>query len=93
MEGIEYWQKRLRYYQQKYGKNSIEAKAAEKNLKKSFIEREQEEAMEGIRAWGIAAGRRSTKNAAAGAFTWREYEEDNFPKDDWITILLVEKIK
>uniref|UniRef100_A0A6M3J182 Uncharacterized protein n=1 Tax=viral metagenome TaxID=1070528 RepID=A0A6M3J182_9ZZZZ len=49
--------------------------------------------MEGIRAWGIAAGRRSTKNAAAGAFTWREYEEDNFPKDDWITILLVEKIK
>jgi len=34
MEKIEYWQKRIKYYQRKYGKDSIEVKSAKTNLER-----------------------------------------------------------
>lgn len=34
MEEIEYWQKRIKYYQRKYGKTSIEVKAAKLNYER-----------------------------------------------------------
>ena len=46
-----------------------------------------------IRVWGLAWGRRSTEGAAPGAFTWREYETESFPKEDWQQIIIIEKLK
>lgn len=40
--------------------------------------------------WGIAAGFGSTKDAARGAFTWREYPtEQKIPRQDWIEIIKI----
>jgi hypothetical protein len=46
-----------------------------------------------IRVWGLAQGWRSTAGAARGAFTWREYETESFPREDWIQIVIIEKLK
>jgi len=35
-ERVEYWKKRLAYFIRKYGKNSIEAKAARLNLQEAL---------------------------------------------------------
>lgn len=44
------------------------------------------------RVWGLATGRGSTKGAARGAFTWREYPSGTtIPVGDWMNILRVEK--
>lgn len=40
--------------------------------------------------WGIAAGRGSTKEAAPGAFTVREYSGD-IPERDWRVIISKQK--
>lgn len=40
--------------------------------------------------WGIAAGIRSTKDAARGAFTWRKYpSEQEIPQTDWLEIVKI----
>ena len=44
-----------------------------------------------IIVWGLAAGTRSTRDAASGAFTWREYKTENFPRRDWLKIFIIEK--
>jgi hypothetical protein len=45
-----------------------------------------------IRIWGLAAGRGTTKDAARGAFTWREYAgEKDIPRSDWLQIICIEK--
>jgi len=36
--------------------------------------------------WGLAAGRRTTVDAARGAFTFREYKNE-IPKGDWLEII------
>jgi hypothetical protein len=46
-----------------------------------------------IRVWGLAAGRRSTEGAARGAFTWREYETESFPRNDWLEVIKIERLK
>ena len=38
MDKVLYWQKRVKYYQRKYGKNSIELKSAKLNLQKAKAE-------------------------------------------------------
>ena len=43
MNSIEYWKKRIIYYTRKYGKNSIEVKAAEANLER--VKREMKKKM------------------------------------------------
>ena len=45
-----------------------------------------------IRVWGLASGWRSTEGAARGAFTWREYKTESFPREDWLEVLKVEKL-
>jgi hypothetical protein len=45
-----------------------------------------------IRVWGLAAGCRTTADAARGAFTWREYNTESFPVKDWLEVLTVEKL-
>jgi hypothetical protein len=45
-----------------------------------------------IRVWGLAQGRRSTEGAARGAFTWREYKTEAFPRNDWIEIIKIENL-
>jgi len=43
-----------------------------------------------VRIWGLAAGRRSTKDAAPGAFTWREYPTPQAAREaepDWRVII------
>ena len=45
-----------------------------------------------VEVWGIAAGRRTTKEAARGAFTFREYkgiEEWEKAKGDWLQIVSI----
>ena len=39
----EYWEKRVKYYIRKYGKNSIETKAARLNLKAAIQKQQKEE--------------------------------------------------
>jgi len=39
--------------------------------------------------WGLAAGSGRTKLAAPGAFTWREYENRDFPRRDWLHVISV----
>jgi hypothetical protein len=40
--------------------------------------------------WGLAAGRRSTKEAAAGALAWREYPDRSaIPREDWQVIIAI----
>ncbi len=46
-----------------------------------------------IRVWGLAWGRRSTEGAAPGAFTWQEYETEEFPREDWKEIIMIERLK
>ena len=46
-----------------------------------------------FRVWGIAEGIGSTKDAAAGAFTWKEYDKPDIPKRDWRAIIAIEKDK
>ena len=41
--------------------------------------------------WGLAAGRGTTKEAAPGAFTWREYKTGDIPHTDWLEIISIEK--
>ena len=41
----------------------------------------------------IAEGIGSTKDAAAGAFTWKEYDKPDIPKRDWRAIIAIEKDK
>jgi hypothetical protein len=42
--------------------------------------------------WGIAAGRGTTKAAARGALTWREYaSREVIPDGDWLEILAIEE--
>jgi hypothetical protein len=46
-----------------------------------------------VRVWGLAAGRGSTREAARGAFTWREYaSESDIPRPDWLVIINIEKL-
>jgi len=46
-----------------------------------------------VRVWGLAAGRGSTSEAAHGAFTWREYaNEQDIPRPDWLHIIKIEKL-
>jgi len=40
--------------------------------------------------WGLAAGRGTTKEAARGAFTTREYEGE-VPAADWLDIIGIEE--
>jgi len=42
-----------------------------------------------VTVWGLAAGRGSTKDAARGALTCRDYPEDNIPQADWLKILYI----
>lgn len=42
--------------------------------------------------WGLAAGRKSTKDAARGAFTWQRYKTPNFDKKDWLMIVSVKEV-
>lgn len=46
-----------------------------------------------VRVWGLAKGRRSTKDAAPGAFTWREYTPEDLEdgKKDFRVIIFIEK--
>lgn len=44
-----------------------------------------------IIVWGLAACIGSTKDAARGAFTWREYKTEDFPRRDWLEVLKIEK--
>lgn len=44
-----------------------------------------------IRVWGLAWGRRTTKEATLGAFTFREYEDDKDHREDWQIIIKIEK--
>lgn len=49
-----------------------------------------------VRVWGIASGRRTTKDAAPGAFTWREYPSMAAAKEaerDWRRIITVERVR
>lgn len=40
--------------------------------------------------WGLAAGRNSTKEAAAGALAWREYPARNaIRREDWQVIIAI----
>ena len=40
--------------------------------------------------WGLAAGRRTTKEAAPGALAWREYADRSaIPRDDWRVIIAI----
>jgi hypothetical protein len=42
--------------------------------------------------WGLAAGRGTTKGAARGAFTWREYaSREAIPRADWLEIIVIEE--
>ena len=43
MEKVLYWQKRIKYYQRKFGKNSIEVKSAKLNLKQAINKAEGKE--------------------------------------------------
>ncbi len=42
-----------------------------------------------VTVWGLAGGRGSTKGAARGAFTCRDYPADNIPGADWLAILYI----
>ena len=45
-----------------------------------------------VEVWGTSAGRGSTKEAAYGALTWREYaslEEFEKARNDWLHIIAV----
>jgi hypothetical protein len=47
-----------------------------------------------VEVWGIAAGRRTTKEATSGAFTTREYrgtEEWEKAKEDWLQIVCIKE--
>jgi len=45
-----------------------------------------------IIVWGLAAGRGTTKEAARGAFTWRQYaSRESIPAGDWLEILAIEE--
>ena len=46
-----------------------------------------------FRVWGLANGRRSTKDAVPGAFTWQEYtpEELEEGKKDFQVIIFIER--
>jgi hypothetical protein len=47
---------------------------------------------QGVIVWGVAAGSGTTKDAARGAFTWREYaSEAGVPQRDWLEILKIER--
>ena len=48
--------------------------------------------MDVYEVWGIAAGRGTTKEAAPGAFTVREYRTE-VPKNDWREIISITKSK
>jgi hypothetical protein len=39
--------------------------------------------------WGLAAGVQTTKNAARGAFTVREYPAGKVPEKDWLRIIAI----
>ena len=40
--------------------------------------------------WGLAAGKGTTQEAAAGALAWRHYpDRQTIPRDDWQVILFV----
>lgn len=44
-----------------------------------------------VTVWGLAAGVRTTKDAARGAFTARTYNRDTFQRfaEDWLDILYI----
>ena len=46
-----------------------------------------------VRVWGLAKGRRSTKDAAPGAFTWRDYFPEDLEegKKDFQVIIFIER--
>ena len=45
-----------------------------------------------VTVWGLAAGCGTTKDAARGAFTWREYaSRASIPDGDWLEILAIEE--
>ncbi len=47
-----------------------------------------------IRVWGLASGFGATKDAARGAFAWREYQSEAYiQRKDWQDIMFIEKIK
>lgn len=52
---------------------------------------ENEKAVRTVTVWGLAAGVRSTAEAARGAFTSRDYPEDAIPFADWLQIVTVEQ--
>ena len=40
--------------------------------------------------WGLAAGKGTTQEAAAGALAWRHYtNRQSIPREDWQAILVV----
>lgn len=45
-----------------------------------------------VEVWGLAAGHNSTKEAARGSFTWRRYEPENVPKEDWLLIMSTREV-
>jgi hypothetical protein len=47
-----------------------------------------------LRVWGLASGIGATKDAAHGAFTWREYEKaEDIQNKDWLRIVNMELVK
>jgi len=47
-----------------------------------------------IEVWGLAKGTRSTADAARGAFTVRDYDDEEkaaAARDDWLEVLAVRK--
>jgi len=42
-----------------------------------------------IKVWGLAAGVRTTQAAARGAYTWREYDDGDPHKEDWLVIICI----
>jgi hypothetical protein len=42
-----------------------------------------------VTVWGVAAAHGSTRDAARGAFTWREYPDGRIPQEDWLQIITV----
>ena len=43
-----------------------------------------------IIVWGLAAGKGTTQEAAAGALAWRHYPDRNaIPREDWQVIIAV----
>jgi hypothetical protein len=49
--------------------------------------------MKTVEVWGLAKGIRTTKEAAQGAFTVREYMDGKEHREDWLDIITIRKVK